>query len=97
MGERFLDKVIIINIRVASVDLILVASDVAVELNLAHRPWCYPRYADTLLTDECLPLRIRWFRVWPPVIDFSDVKNMFHNHGVRLGYSKFIRSHSGTE
>ena len=54
--------------RMAFIDLVFVASDFAVELNLAHRSSCYPRYADTGLTGE---------------MDVSEVKCVFHNHGVR--------------
>ena len=80
-----MDKVIVIDMGTASIDPILAASDVAVELNPAHRSSCYSGYADTGLTSEVLSL----------VIDFNEVKNVFRNHDVRLGCSKFIRSHSG--
>ena len=76
-----MDKVIVIDMGAASI------SDVAVELNPTHRSSCYSGYADTGLTSEGLPLIIRRFKVWPSVIDFSEVKNVFHNHGVRLGCS----------
>ena len=83
--------------QVAFIDPILAASDVVVKLNQAHRSSDYSGYADTLLIDEGLPLGIRRFRVWPPVIGFSEVKNVFHSHGVRLGCLKFTGTHSGRE
>ena len=86
---------IVIDMGAAPIDPILVASDVAVELNPTHRSSCYSGYTDTVSTSEGLPLVIRRFKVWPSLIDFSEVKNVFHNHGVRLGCSKFIGSHSG--
>ena len=60
----------------ALINLILVASDVVVNLNPVHRSSGYSGYADTLLTHEGLPLVIPQFRVWQPIIDLSEERDI---------------------